>query len=99
MTNKRENAPLPARSNAHIKKGDEPKQQLNLNLKGCDFQSITYGQSKVSHTTTFACDECALPLHLYGENYIETYTDGKVNVLRVLCDLHAEEFGFLEVNA
>ncbi len=39
------------------------------------------------------CDECARPLHLYGENFVETYTGGKVNVLRCLCDLHAEEMG------
>ncbi len=44
------------------------------------------------------CDECCLPIHLYGENFIETYTDGKVNTLRVLCDLHAEEFYSLEVS-
>jgi hypothetical protein len=43
----------------------------------------------------FVCDECARPLHLYGENFIETYTNGNVNVLRCLCDLHAAE---LEVN-
>ncbi len=42
------------------------------------------------------CDECAAPLHLYGENFIETYTDGRVNILRCLCDIHADE---LEVNA
>ncbi len=44
----------------------------------------------------FVCDECARPLHLYGENFIETYTNGKVNVLRCLCDLHADE---MEVKA
>ncbi len=41
----------------------------------------------------FVCDECARPLHLYGENFIESYTNGKVNVLRCLCDLHADEMG------
>jgi len=41
--------------------------------------------------TSFVCDECALPLRLYGQNFIETYTGGKVNVLRCLCDLHAAE--------
>ncbi len=39
------------------------------------------------------CDECAAPLHLYGENFIETYTKGKVNILRCLCDIHADEMG------
>lgn len=37
------------------------------------------------------CDECAVPLHLYGENFIESYKDGKANMLRCLCDLHADE--------
>jgi len=37
------------------------------------------------------CDECAVPLLLYGENFIESYKAGKANVLRCLCDLHAAE--------
>jgi hypothetical protein len=36
------------------------------------------------------CDECSLPLRLYGENFIESYSNGKANSLRVLCDIHAE---------
>lgn len=39
------------------------------------------------------CDECAAPLHLYGENFIESYTEGRANSLRCLCDLHADELG------
>jgi hypothetical protein len=95
-SNEKSNAPILAGIDAHNKKSNETNQLPNSNLKGCDFQYKTYGQSKLSHTISFACDECSLPLQLYGENYIETYTDGKVNVLRVLCDLHAEE---TEVNA
>ncbi len=41
----------------------------------------------------FVCDECARPLSLYGENFIETYTNGTANILRCLCDLHADEMG------
>ncbi len=93
MTTKKGNAPILAGIDAHNKKSDETNQLPNSNLNVSGFQSKTYGQSKLSHTTTFACDECALPLHLYGENYIETYTNGKVNILRALCDLHAEEMG------
>jgi len=37
------------------------------------------------------CDECAAPLHLYGENFIETYCNGRANILKCLCDLHAAE--------
>ncbi len=37
------------------------------------------------------CDECARPLHLYGENFIESYSNGKANIMRCLCDLHAAE--------
>ncbi len=47
--------------------------------------------------TAFVCDECAAPLHLYGENFIDSYTDGQANILRCLCDLCAEEFGLSEV--
>jgi hypothetical protein len=46
--------------------------------------------------TNFVCDVCALPLSLYGANFIETYSNGRVNILRCLCDLHADE---MEVNA
>jgi hypothetical protein len=99
MTNTNKNAPIPARNDALTKKSDEPNQQPNLNLNVCDFQYKTYGQSKLSHTTAFACDECSAPLHLYGANFIESCTSGQVNILRVLCDLHAEEFGFLEGSA
>jgi len=59
-------------------------------------------QNKLQHNSSlperkaFVCDECARPLHLYGENFIETYTNGKANILRCLCDLHANE---MEVNA
>ncbi len=41
--------------------------------------------------TAFVCDECAMPLSLYGENFVESYTNGRANILRVLCDLHAAE--------
>jgi hypothetical protein len=37
------------------------------------------------------CDECCLPMRLYGENFIESYTNGHANTLRCLCDLHAAE--------
>jgi hypothetical protein len=97
MTTKKGNAPLPARNDAHNKKSDETNQQTYLNLNVSGFQSKTFGQSKLSQTTAFACDECSLPLQLYGENYIETYTDGQANPLRCFCNTHAEEFGFLEV--
>jgi hypothetical protein len=42
------------------------------------------------------CDECCAPLWLAGANFIESHTNGRANVMRALCDLHAEEFG-LEV--
>ncbi len=45
------------------------------------------------------CDECAAPLHLYGEHFIDSYTNGQANVLRCLCDLHSDEFGLSEVIA
>jgi RNase P subunit RPR2 len=44
------------------------------------------------------CDECAAPLWLYGENFIESYSNGYADTLRCLCDMHAEEFGFVEVS-
>ncbi len=55
------------------------KQQLNFDFRFADMRLV--------------CDECASPLRLYGENFIETYTNDKANVLRCLCDLHADEMG------
>jgi hypothetical protein len=43
---------------------------------------------------SFVCDECCLPLRLYGANFIESYTNGKARPMRCLCDIHAAEFGF-----
>ncbi len=50
-----------------------------------------------SDFSAFVCDECCVPLHLGGENFIESYANGRANILRCLCDSHAEEFG-LEVS-
>ncbi len=36
------------------------------------------------------------PLWLAGENFIDSYSDGRANILRCLCDIHAAELG-LEV--
>ncbi len=49
-------------------------------------------ERKTFKLSAFVCDDCCLPLHLYGANFIETYSGGKVNILRCLCDTHAEEF-------
>ncbi len=38
-------------------------------------------------------DFCFAPLRLYGENFIDSYTSGEANILRCLCDTHAEERG------
>ncbi len=61
-------------------------------------------QQKTAQTVNFkfrglrlVCDECALPLHLYGENFFDSYNNGRANILRVLCDLCALNHGLLEV--
>jgi uncharacterized protein YmfQ (DUF2313 family) len=82
MTTTNVNAPIPARNDALNKKSNELNQQPNLNPKPREFQYLC----------KFCCDECALPLRIYGENFVETYSNGRVNILRCLCDLHAEEF-------
>ncbi len=38
------------------------------------------------------CDECSLPLKLYGENHHDTYTNDAANPLLSLCDICAAEF-------
>jgi hypothetical protein len=43
----------------------------------------------------FVCDECCLPLSLYGYNDFHP-TDGDRVVMKLYCDLHAEEFGMRE---
>ncbi len=98
MTNTNRNAPLLAGNDALDKKSKEPNQLLNLNSKVLDFQYKNNVQSKFSpHITAFVCDECSIPLHLGGENFIESYSNGRANILRCLCDTHARAFGFLEV--
>ncbi len=61
-----------------------------------DMNNNTPTQNNFQFNSRFVCDECARPLCFYGENFIETYTNGKVNILRCLCDIHADE---MEVNA
>jgi hypothetical protein len=39
----------------------------------------------------WVCDECCMPLSLYGENMILTL-EGDIFITRMLCDLHAFEF-------
>ena len=50
---------------------------------------------KLSHLPvglrSLVCDECCAPLHLYGENFIESYAEGQANILRCFCDLCAAE--------
>ncbi len=64
---------------------------MKNNLTASDLLNFAPPESPFLETMAFVCDECARPLHLYGENLIETYTDGKANILRCLCDLHADE--------
>ncbi len=56
---------------------------------------IKLASSLFFQKTAFVCDTCALPLNLYGENFIESYHNGKVNTLRCLCDIHAAEMGLV----
>jgi hypothetical protein len=44
----------------------------------------------------FVCEECSLPLNLYGENTIQELRGDRV-ITRKFCDLHAEEFFASEV--
>ena len=59
-------------------------------------------QNKLAHLPfcfigmRLVCDECSLPLKIYGENYIESYINGRANLLRCLCDLHAAELDLEE---
>ncbi len=57
----------------------------------------TFGGQPTNVSVTFGglrlvCDECASPLHLYGANFFDTYTNGTANILRCLCDICAAEF-------
>ncbi len=86
MTTTNKSAPIPARKDALNKKRKELNQLIHLNPK----------LRVLQYLCNFCCDECALPLRLYGENFIESYTNDKANPLRCLCDLHAED-GELDV--
>lgn len=45
---------------------------------------------KSSLDIRFVCDECCLPLDLYGENTIQSSVGSRI-ITRKLCDLHAQE--------
>ncbi len=62
--------------------------------KSKGFDGFNYAENTLKMQVV--CDECAVPLQLYGQNFIESYTVGKANLLRCLCDIHADE---MEVNA
>ncbi len=69
---------------------------ISLGGKQKSFDVFDYAEgatkTQVNSVCDDVCDECALPLKLYGSNYIESYTNGRANILRCLCDLHADEW-------
>jgi len=75
-------------------KGISAKDALKNLEQGLTMNNNTSNQNKFQfNLTAFVCDECALPLRLYGANFIENYSYGHANTLRCLCDLHADEMG------
>ncbi len=60
-------------------------QQRFINLPAAETNMFRFAGMRL------VCDECSAPLHLYGEHFVESYTNGDANILRCLCDLHAEE--------
>ncbi len=54
---------------------------------GTVFENSTIGKLNIQ----FVCDECCLPISLYGENIILS-ADKDEFVTHIFCDLHAEEF-------
>ncbi len=76
------------------------KNQLNFNFgKQPARITFTFFDDPNAGVPTFrftgaplACDECALPLRIYGENYIESHADGRAYLLKAFCNSHAEEF-------
>ncbi len=73
-------------------KGISAKDALENLERGLTMKNNTSNQNKFQfNLNSFVCDECCLPMRLYGENFIESYTNGHANTLRCLCDLHAAE--------
>ncbi len=71
--------------------------QLTMeNYKSKQFQTQPESRHLPFRLQRLVCDECARPLYLYGENFIDSYTDGRANVLRCLCDIHADEMEVCE---
>ncbi len=63
------------------------KENLNNTEIKQSFSASDEGNLKIQ----FVCDECCLPLSLYGENVIlSVYNDEFITHL--FCDLHADEF-------
>jgi hypothetical protein len=80
----------------------KPNEKATICCKDCGLNADLENERTMNHNTptrnkiqfnltAFVCDECALPLRLYGANFIENYSYGHANTLRCLCDLHAAE--------
>jgi hypothetical protein len=68
--------------------GNQPARITTTVFDGQDADGPTFRFTGVG----LACDECNLPLRIYGENYVESHTDGRSSLLKALCDSHAAEF-------
>jgi hypothetical protein len=70
------------------------KTQLNLNFGSAPIITTTSGRKLTRlpfSLRRLVCDECCLPLHLYGRDFIESYIDEQAELLPSLCDLHLSE--------
>jgi hypothetical protein len=73
------------------------QQKINFGKQPPTITVTTFGGQNEGAPCSFigmrlACDECCLPLHLYGENYVESYANGRATLHKALCDSHADEF-------
>jgi len=57
----------------------------------CDDKFAEICSKVIANKIQFVCEECCLPLSLYGENII-LLVEGDKFVTHMLCDLHAVDF-------
>jgi hypothetical protein len=78
------------------------QRKINFGKQPPTITVTTFGGQKDGEPRSFigmrlACDECALPLRLYGENFIESHANGRATLLKALCDSHAAEFRGVQI--
>jgi hypothetical protein len=81
----------------HNTKNEKNQIIFNVGSRPPSITVTAFGGQKAGEPRSFigmrlTCDECCLPLYLYGENFVEARSNGRSYLRKALCDSHAAEF-------